>query len=107
MSMINPGPPSRFSDSARTLAETARSRGIVDFEIGAMIDFAAGRESWRREAELWHDSGGSLLSLRTMKVNALNMGLSFNGFSNVSEHISALGEFMADMKSLPRNEFKI
>jgi probable F420-dependent oxidoreductase len=97
---IFPGPPSRFVTSARTLADMVRDRGIVGFEIGAMIDFAAGRDAWRSEAELWAESGGTVLSLRTMEVNAQTMGLPFVGFAAVSEHISALEVFMNEMKAL-------
>jgi probable F420-dependent oxidoreductase len=65
------------------LDQHGRSRS--DFGIEAMVNFQAGPDHWRDEAERWRANGADYLSMRGMALRGMG-----EGFSSPQEHIDAL-----------------
>ena len=55
------------------LVEHGRDPG--DFPMETMIDYSLGPDVWRQQVSAWTDSGGSILSIRTMSTGADHHGV--------------------------------
>ena len=65
------------------------------FPMETMIDHSLGPGAWRQQASAWQDSGGSILSIRTMSTAAAYHGVARVELPDPNAHIAALGEFAA------------
>ena len=70
-----------------------RGRDPDRFPMETMIDYSLGRDIWRQQASAWEESGGSILSIRTMSTGADYHGVARVELPDPSAHIAALGEF--------------
>ena len=58
-----------------------------------MIDYSLGPDVWRHQMSAWSDSGGSILSIRTMSTGAEYHGVPRVELADPNAHIAALHEF--------------
>ena len=58
-----------------------------------MIDYSLGPDVWQHEMSAWSDSGGSILSIRTMSTGAEYHGVPRVELADPNAHIAALHEF--------------
>ena len=65
------------------------------FPMETMIDYSLGPSVWRQQASAWPESGGSILSIRTMSTAAAYHGVARAELPDPNAHIAALGEFAA------------
>ena len=73
------------------LAEAGRDPN--DFPMETMIDYSLGPAVWREQAAAWDDSGGSILSIRTMSTGADHHVVARVELADPAAHIAAIGEF--------------
>ena len=92
-------PPARAPSSSPSLCSSCgellakRGRDPDRFPMETMIDYSLGRDIWRQQAVAWEESGGSILSIRTMSTGADYHGVARVELPDPSAHIAALGEF--------------
>jgi probable F420-dependent oxidoreductase len=70
-----------------------RGRDPDAFPMETMIDYSLGPDVWRHQMSAWEDSGGSILSIRTMSTGADYHGVPRVELADPTAHIAALGEF--------------
>lgn len=71
-----------------------RGRDPDAFPMETMIDYSLGPDVWRHQMSAWEDSGGSILSIRTMSTGADYHGVPRVELADPTAHIAALGEFV-------------
>ena len=89
------------SVSAHTHERAARLRELLaqrgrdpdTFPMETMIDYSLGPTVWRDQVAEWRQSGGSILSLRTMSTGADRHGVPRVELPDPAAHIAALAEF--------------
>jgi probable F420-dependent oxidoreductase len=91
------------SVSSHTYQRAARLRALLAecgrdpdrFPMETMIDYSLGPGGWQQQASAWEESGGSILSIRTMSTGAAYHGVARVELPDPDSHIAALGEFAA------------
>ena len=69
-------------------------RDPAAFPLETMIDYSLGPEVWAQQVTAWAESGGSVLSLRTMSTGADYHQVARLALADPAAHIAALGEFV-------------
>jgi probable F420-dependent oxidoreductase len=88
---VSPHTHQRAGRLRELLAE--RGRDPNEFPMETMIDYSLGPDVWRHQMSAWSDSGGSILSIRTMSTGAEYHGVPRVELSDPNAHIAALHEF--------------
>jgi len=76
-----------------------QGRDPLTFPMETMIDYSLGPDVWTRQRTSWAESGGSILSIRTMSTAAARHGVARLDLADPAAHIAALREF-ADVVGL-------
>ena len=79
------------------LAENDRDLGA--FGMDMFVEFASGPDVWHECSQRWEQSGGSLLSVRSMTTGTSFLGVPAADLSGPAQHIAALERFMNEMTS--------
>ena len=90
---VSPHTHQRAARLRELLAEGGRDADR--FPMETMIDYSLGPSVWRQQASAWPESGGSILSIRTMSTAAAYHGVARAELPDPNAHIAALGEFAA------------
>ncbi len=93
------GAPSRVTRLLAQLQQrlAAEGRAADGFGCEAVVDFSAPRDSWAGELALWHERGGSHVSLRAMDTAAEFVGARRVGFAGPRDYIAALETFRREL----------
>jgi len=69
-------------------------RDTASFGAEATIDYSAGADAWKAEADAWREAGGTHFSLRAMDTAAEFVGAKRVGYSGLGDYVRALEEFV-------------
>ena len=75
-----------------------RGRDPHAFPMETMIDYSLGPDIWTEQVTAWEQSGGSILSIRTMSTAAARHGVTRLDLTDPAAHIAALHEFADTVK---------
>jgi probable F420-dependent oxidoreductase len=81
------------------LSENDRDRRA--FGMDMFVEFASGPDVWHDRAQRWEQSGGSLMSVRSMTTGTSFLGVPAADLSGPDQHIAALERFMNEMSAAP------
>jgi len=88
---VSPHTHQRAARLRELLAECGRDPN--EFPMETMVDYSLGPDVWRHQMSAWSDSGGSILSIRTMSTGAEYHGVPRVELADPNAHIAALHEF--------------
>jgi len=90
----------RMREHAATLQGLLHTEGRDPSRFGMeeFVEFTAGPEAWRAEADAWLEAGGTHLSMRAMTTRTPSADGTRDGFTTPQEHIEALERFVAAVR---------